>query len=168
MRRLALLTGLAASVLVVESGAASAGDGGRPRPDAHAQAPRDQRTYPRVRPRRGRAPASFAVYFTLRSRPGHQGVTETAYQVAVASTSRLPARCSPPSPDSVRTGAAASIARVALPAPRSGWCRGRYRITVFLQRGPYCPTPSPGEPPQPCPEFATQDIDTGQAHFIVH
>jgi hypothetical protein len=56
---------------------------------------------------------------------------------------------------------------VPLPAPRSGWCRERYRVTVFLQRGPYCPKPRPGEPPQPCPEFATQEIDTGEAHFTV-
>ena len=162
-----MLIGFAASLLAVGSGTAPAGDSGQPRAASQAEAPRDQRTHPRVRPRRGWGVTSFAVYFTLRSAPGHHGVTETTYRLAVASTSRSPARCSPPSPDPVQSGAPGSIARVPLPASRSGWCRGRYRVTVFLQRGPYCPKPPSGKPPQPCPEFATQEIDTGEAHFTV-
>ena len=92
---------------------------------------------------------------------------ETSYRIAVGSTTRSSARCVPPSPDPVQRGARGSVARVPLRPPPSGWCRGRYRVTVFLQRGPYCPKPSPGEPPQACPLFATQDVDTGEAHFTV-
>ena len=167
MLRLALLTGSAVSLLAVGSGAASAGDRDQPRGASQAQAPPEQRTYPRVVPRRGRSGTSFAAYFTLRSRPGHQGVMETTYRVAVARTGGSSARCTPPSPDAVHNGAPGSIARVPLAAPRPSWCPGRYRVTVFLQRGPYCPEPRPDEPPQPCPEFATQDVDTGEAHFTV-
>src|SRR3954454_14560520 len=162
MRRLALLTGFAASLLAVGTGAASAGDRDRSRGTSHAQPPPEQRTYPRVAPRRGRGGTSFTAYFTLRSRPGHEGVMETTYRVAVSRAGRSSVRCTPPPPDAVQSGAPGSIARVSLAAPRSGWCRGRYRVTVFLQRGPYCPEPGPGEPPQPCPEFATQDLDTGE------
>jgi hypothetical protein len=162
-----VLAGFAASLFAVGSGAASAGDHDQRRGTSHAQPPPEQRTYPRVAPRRGRVSTAFAAYFTLRSRPGHQGVMETTYRVAVARAGRSSARCAPPSPDAVQTGVRGSIARVPLAAPGAGWCRGRYRVTVFLQRGPYCPKPGPGEPPQPCPEFATQDLDTGEAHFTV-
>ena len=40
-------------------------------------------------------------------------------------------------------------------------------MTVFLQRGPYCPKPVEGQPPTPCPEFATQELDTGSTSFTV-
>src|SRR5213082_3548987 len=107
MRRLALPIGLAAALLAVASGAASAGDRDQLRGAAQAQAPApsEQRTYPRVAPHRGRGGTSFAAYFTLRSRPGHQGVMETSYRVAVARAGRSRARCTPPSPDTVQAGA---------------------------------------------------------------
>jgi hypothetical protein len=51
---------------------------------------------------------------------------------------------------------------VRLRAPRSGWCTGRYAVTVYLQRGPYCPGPG-----RPCPLFATREQPTGAARFRV-
>jgi len=166
MRRLALLTGCAA-LLLAGSQAASAGDRAQQRAPSHAQASPSQRTYPRVIPPRGHSGTSFAAYFTLRSRPGHQGVFAITYGVVVAGGARLPTRCSPPSPEVVRSGAPGSIARVPLPGPRAGWCPGRYRVTVVLDRGPYCPKPAPGEPPKACPLFPDQLTETGAAHFSV-
>ncbi len=40
-------------------------------------------------------------------------------------------------------------------------------MTVFLERGPYCPPPTAGRPPTPCPEFATQELDVGDTHFTI-
>ena len=118
-------------------------------------------------PPRGHRGTSFAAYFTLRSRPGPEGVFENTYSVHVARRGRLRARCLASSPEVVQSGTPGSIARVPLPAPRGGWCRGRYRVTVVLDRGPYCPKPGPGESPQACPLFPNQLIETGAAHFSV-
>jgi hypothetical protein len=67
----------------------------------------------------------------------------------------------------IDSGIAHQVVRVVLNTPPAGWCAGRYTLTVFLQRGPYCPRPLPGQPPTPCPEFAEQDLDVGTAHFTV-
>src|SRR4051794_41215581 len=119
MRRLALLTGFAA-LLLAGSEAASAGDRAQQRAPLHAQASPSQRTYPRVIPPRGHSGTSFAAYFTLRSRPGHQGVFEITYGVAVAGGARLPTRCSRPSPQGARSGAPGALPRGPPPAPPPG------------------------------------------------
>jgi hypothetical protein len=59
------------------------------------------------------------------------------------------------------------LKQIKLTPPAHGWCKGTHRVTVFLQRGPYCPPPVQGQPPTPCPEFATQELDTGAAGFKV-
>jgi hypothetical protein len=148
-------------VALLAAGVASAGDRGQQRP------PPQERTYPRMIPPRGHPGTSFAAYFTMRHRPGHEGFVAMTYRVTVAGAARLPARCLPPRPETVQSGEPGSIARVPLPAPLAGWCRARYRVTVFLDRDRYCPRPGPGEPPQPCPLFPDLALNTGAAHFVV-
>ena len=131
------------------------------------QATKAQRTYPRVLPRTGSRRTAFAVYFTLRAQPGHTGVLETDYRVDIGPPPHARPACAAPAPDTITTGQAGDVRRVALAGPAGGWCAGRYAVTIFLQRGPYCPPPQDGQPPTPCPEFATQELDTGRAHFVV-
>jgi hypothetical protein len=119
-------------------------------------------THPRVIPAAGVRHTSFGVVFTLRDQPGHRGVLATDYRVQVDAGA-----CPPPAPAPVTSGVVGSPVRVPLPAPQQGWCPGRHAVTIFLQRGPYCPRPAAGQPPTPCPEFATQEIDVGTAHFTV-
>lgn len=126
-----------------------------------------QRTYPRVRPRFGGARTSFTVWFTLREAPGHAGVLATDYRVQVSPPSQARASCWPTQPAPVQAGRKGATARLRLPTPSAGWCIARYTVTVYLQRGPYCPPPVAGKPPTPCPEFATQELDVGTAHFTV-
>src|SRR3954454_23925577 len=123
MRRLALLTGFAA-LLLAGSEAASAGDRAQQRAPSHAQASPSQRTYPRVIPPRGHSGTSFAAHFTLRRRLVPKCYSAIPYGVVVAGGARVPTRCSPPSPEVVRSVAPGSIARVPLPGPRAGWCPG--------------------------------------------
>jgi hypothetical protein len=59
------------------------------------------------------------------------------------------------------------VLRVPLTEPASGWCTGRYRLTVILERGPYCAPPPAGQPPRPCPEFASQRLDVGDTLFTI-
>jgi len=131
------------------------------------QAPSEQRTSPRVSPRSGPPTARFTVRFTLRSDAGHEGVLQTAYRVVVDRPRGAKARDPAPAPAPVAEGAAGSRARVVLRRPRGGWCVGRYRVSVLLERGPYCPPPSDAGAPTPCPAFASQDLNTGSATFTV-
>ena len=133
---------------------------------AGASTPKPQRTHPSVRPATGGDRTTFRVRFTLRQTPGHTGVMETSYRVEVAPRRNAANSCWPTQPLAVTTGRKGQRVRVALPPPASGWCTGRYHVTVFLERGPYCPPPADGRP-QPCPEFATQELDTGETHFTV-
>lgn len=131
------------------------------------KAPRDERTDPRMRPESGKRHTAFAVLFTLREAPGHQGVFAVDYSVRVSRPARSSPSCASLRPPNVDSGAAGAVARVRLTPPARGWCLGRHRVTVFLQRGPYCPPPVQGQPPTPCPEFATQELDTGDTSFAV-
>lgn len=126
-----------------------------------------QRTHPHVRPATGVRHTTFAIAFRLRSAPGHRGVLATSYRVAVESVGRVPVRCEPPQPPIVQAGTIGTIDRMSLAAPAGGWCQGRYVVTVFLERGPYCPPPTAYTMPVPCPEFATQELSTGTARFRV-
>jgi hypothetical protein len=128
----------------------------------------EQQTHPRMVPRVGRRHTAFAVEFTLADAPGHQGVVATDYRIDVAVPSAKRAGCTPAPPPIVDAGEQGTTVSVGLPEPVHGWCARRYHVTVFLQRGPYCLAPAPGEPPPPCPEFASQDLDVGHAHFTVH
>lgn len=120
-----------------------------------------------MHPAHGVRTTRFVVAFTLREAAGHQGVVATEYGVRVLAPAHRRAACTPPQPMAVRSGARGTRRRVRLPHPRVGWCHGRYRVTVFLQRGPYCPPPQPGEPPEACPKFATRELDTGSTSFRV-
>ncbi len=126
-----------------------------------------QQTSPRVLPVTVRRRTAVRVIFTLADAPGHQGIFETAYRVQVDRPKGSRAACAAPAPPPVTGGARGERTRVALPGPRYGWCLGRYHVTVFEQRGPYCPQPAPGAMPQPCPLFASQDLDVGRAGFTV-
>ena len=127
-----------------------------------------EQTHPSVLPRTGRAHTRFTARLTLADAPGHSGVLATDYRLQLtAPRNRVARRCSPPTPPTIDSGSAHEVVRTALAAPVAGWCTGRYALTVFLQRGPYCPAPSPGQPPRPCPEFATQEVNVGYATFVV-
>lgn len=127
--------------------------------------PRNQRTHPSVSPVTGDSSTSFELSFTLRQTPGHHGVVATDYRVEVAPYRGSASSCWPPQPSTISGGQAGTVVKLALAPPAGGWCVGRYRVTVFLERGPYCPPPQPH--PQPCPEFATQELDTGHTHFLI-
>jgi hypothetical protein len=138
-----------------------------PSSGAFLAAPASQRTHPHVRPATGGRRTTFTVAFTLRSTAGHTGLLATTYRIDVGAVRHLAARCLPPQPAVIESGAVGSIDRVALTSPSGGWCRGRYAARVFLQRGPYCPPPAAYGMPVPCPEFATQELSTGTARFRV-
>jgi len=131
------------------------------------KAPRGERTYPRLQPPTGRRDTRFTLTCTLRDAPGHQGVLAVDYRVQVAPPIGASAPCTPAEPPTIDTGTAGAIEHVPLTPPAHGWCRGSNRVTVFLERGPYCPPPVEGQTPTPCPEFATQELDTGDASFTV-
>jgi hypothetical protein len=89
----------------------------------------------------------------------------TDYRVQVAPHQGAPTACWPNQPAPISSGQKGHQVRVALDPPSRGWCQGIYHVTVFLERGPYCP-PKGGQP-QPCPEFATQELSTGRTRFTV-
>jgi hypothetical protein len=127
-----------------------------------------EQTYPSVLPRAGSAHTRFTASLTLADAPGHSGVLAIDYRLQLSLSRKHGARrCSPPTPPNIDSGSANQLIHIPLTAPESGWCVGRYTLTVFLQRGPYCPAPTPGQPPPPCPEFATQELDVGHASFVV-
>lgn len=132
---------------------------------ALAAVPSAQQTHPRIRPAQGGRHTSFTLSFTVRQKLGHAGVVATDYRVQVSPFRQAGASCSRSQPVPISSGSPGQVIRLPLHPPRPGWCKRRYTVTVFLQRGPYCPPPAAGQPPPPCPEFATQDLDTGQAHF---
>ncbi len=105
--------------------------------------------------------------FTLSDDPGHHGVVESDYRLQVDQPAGSRAACKAAPPSNVTSGTQGTRVTVALPSPRYGWCRGTYVTTVFLQRGPYCPTPQDGQQPQPCPAFASQDLQVGRSIFVV-
>lgn len=124
-------------------------------------------TDPHVRPAYGQVSSVFTLTFTLRETPGHEGVRETDYRVAVAPPPGSGAPCAANQPAAIDSGAAGELRALALTPPSGGWCRGTYQVTILLQQGPYCPSPQEGGQPVPCPEFATRDLDTGSTFFTV-
>jgi len=121
-------------------------------------------TNPRVSPASGTRHTAFHLAFTLRSAPGHSGVSQTSYAFQVAQPKGSRAACAAAQPRAVVSGQAGQRRRVALPAPARGWCRGRYTVVVYLVSGPYCPA----EHDQPCPEFATREQPAGRTSFRIH
>jgi hypothetical protein len=147
---------------------ASPGSGASP-PSGPPHGTAAEQTHPAMLPRNGGPHTRFAVRLTLAQMPGHTGVLAVAYRPQITAPAGVDAgRCSPSNPPaSIDSGRAGETLRMPLRTPRGGWCSGVYRVTIFLERGPYCPRPSAGQPPPPCPEFATQELDVGETHFIV-
>jgi hypothetical protein len=123
-------------------------------------------THPRVWPIAGTADTVFHLSFRLRETPGHTGFLETDYRVVVSPHRGAANSCWPSQPRAITSGQKGQRLRIPLRPPSSGWCRGTYRVTVYLERGPYCPPPQNGTT-TPCPEFATQEMDTGRVRFTV-
>jgi hypothetical protein len=134
---------------------------------AFGQTSSSELTHPRAHPSTGTRNTSFAVAFTLRHDVGHHGSVQTVYQVRVAAPNGARPACTPSSSRTVTRGSAGTRRRVTLDAPSRGWCTGRYRATVWLQTGPYCPKPQPGQRPTPCPLFASREQATGTTRFTV-
>jgi hypothetical protein len=129
--------------------------------------PSNERTDPKIRPPSGSGLTIFTLTFTLRHAPGHEGVTATEYRVQVAAPPDSGSSCIAPQPPAIVSGTAGALEQVSLTPGVNGWCTGTYLVTVLLQRGPYCPPPQEGQQPIPCPEFVTQELDTGSANFTV-
>jgi hypothetical protein len=132
-----------------------------------ANVPSSERTHPQVRPATGGSLSSFTLAFTLREAPGHQGAFATEYRVQVTAPPEAAGSCMPNQPPAIESGAVGEVEQMILPPPAQGWCKGTYRASVYLQRGPYCPPPVEGQPPTACPEFATELLNTGLASFTV-
>lgn len=151
-------------IALIAAGAAGLGwSSGHP---GSSQIPKSQRTHPDVRPSSGTPATVFRLSFRLRQKPGHRGYLETTYQVQVSPRQSAVRSC-PPMSASVESGRRGQLVEVPLKPPAGGWCQGSYRVTVYLVRGPYCPPPPSGRS-EPCPEFATQEMETGRTRFSVH
>lgn len=152
-----------ATIVTTGTGTGSTAPSGPPR-----GTPAEQ-THPRMLPPTGRARTQFTIRLTLADAPGHTGVVATDYRLQLTTpTNAHVERCSPgTAPGNIQSGSASEVLGIRLITPVAGWCTGRYRLTVFLQRGPYCPPPAAGQPPAPCPEFATQELDVGDTHFTI-
>jgi PASTA domain len=124
-------------------------------------------TDPHVRPAYGQPSTAFTLTFTLRDAPGHEGVMATEYRVQVTPPAGHGSSCMAAQPPAITSGTAGALEQVKLMPESTSWCRGTYLVTVFLQRGPYCPPPVQGGQPTPCPEFATQQLNTGSTAFVV-
>ena len=159
-----------ALIFAVVAGAAMAAIAGGQEPPAYpgtTTVPSNERTDPQVHPTSGSALTVFTLTFTLRDAPGHEGAMATEYRAQVTAPPGSRSSCMAAQPPAIDSGTAGATERIALPPPAGGWCRGTYLVTVFLQRGPYCPKPVEGQPPTACPEFATQELETGSTSFTV-
>jgi len=146
-------------------------------PDALAgssQAPSAQQTHPSVTPHVGHRHSRFELTFTLAQAPGQAGFVDTYYREVVSPPVIARESCSPTQPPPVLSGGQGATIKLLLRPPASGWCTGRYVVTVFLQRAPSCGPPLglPAliicpESVEPEPAFPVADLDTGQARFIV-
>lgn len=135
-------------------------------PSGPVSVPSSERTYPQVRPTTGKRLTRFTLTFTLREALGTKSVLAADYRVQVSRPPQTSSSCAPPQPPIVDSGTAGTVVRVQLTPPAHGWCLGRHRATVFLQRTPYCPPGVEGQPTA-CPAIAIQDLDTGGANFTV-
>ncbi len=129
--------------------------------------PSSELTHPQIQPTYGSVLTVFTLTFTLREAPGHAGVMAIEYRVQVTAPPGTGSSCAAAQPPAIDSGTAGALEQITLTPPADGWCRGTYGVTVYLQRGPYCPPPAEGQQPVPCPEFATQELDTGSASFTV-
>ncbi|HEY2652843.1 MAG TPA: hypothetical protein VGI50_13015 [Solirubrobacteraceae bacterium] len=163
--RLAVAVGVAAAIGVPNALASS------------SPAPSGGQTYPNVTPRTGGRHRTFKLSFTLAQAPGHSGYEYTEYRAVVSAPAHTRASCTPTQPAPVTSGTQGEVERIALHQPTHGWCKGRYAVTVYLQRTQTCPPPvQPGPSPhiicpltpgEAQPVAPVGDVDTGQTHFTV-
>lgn len=161
------LSKTATAATATETNFATAAPGIIPKSAGSPSEPSGEQTHPYVQPSRGGRLTTFTLTFTLREAPGHQGILAEDYSVQVNPPQGVATSCAPPQLPPIESGAAGALEHAVLPPPTDGWCSGAYRVTVYLQRGPYCPPPAAGQQPNPCPEFALQEVDTGTAGFTV-
>jgi hypothetical protein len=153
--------------LIVTAAASAAASGATERgAGARVTVPAGERVHPRVTPPVSGVRSRFALTFTARTNLGHVGVFMADYRIAVSPPRPSRPSCGAALPAAVTTGSKGAREHLMLPRPPGGWCRGRYTVTVFLERGPYCQQPANG-PPSPCPEFATQELPVGSTDFTV-
>lgn len=148
---------LAVSLAAVLTGAALVASA-----SAAPNGPSAEQTRPTVAPAQGHSSTAFVLRLTAREQIGVNGVVSSDYRVRA---SRVGGGCA--SQIVIAQGARGSRLRVRLPPPRGGWCAGRYKGTVLLERGPYCPKGGTTGPPQPCPLFASQQVTVGRFGFRV-
>jgi hypothetical protein len=159
-----------ALILTVVAGAAMAAVAVGQDPPASpgtTSVPSNERTDPHIHPTSGSARTVFTLTFTLRDAPGHEGAMATEYRAEITAPPGSRTSCMAVQPPAIESGTAGASERIALTPPAAGWCDGTYVVAVFLQRGPYCPKPVEGQPPTACPEFATQELETGSTSFTV-
>jgi hypothetical protein len=128
------------------------------------KAPAAEQTHPHLRPHAGGRHASFVLTLTAADDLGVHGVLQTDYAINASNAAGGCHSTFAAKLDAGRKGQQLTLTLAPQPAE---WCRGRYRGVVLLERNPYCPTPSPGQPPQACPEFASQALDAGRFAFTI-
>lgn len=151
------VVGVAAAVAAVVAGVGQAA--ARP---VRVSAPPSEQTHPSVRPATGGPGTKFVLRLTVRDALGVHGVVQTDYRVSASGRGR---------------GCSVGFARSPLLSGQPGQrvsipmgtfpCVARYRGVVVMDRGPYCPRPAAGQPPRPCPEFASQSLVVGRFSFRV-
>jgi hypothetical protein len=131
-------------------------------------------THPSVRPRIGRRHSTFELAFTLAQAPGRAGFVDTYYREAVSPPAHAAAECSPAQPTPVFSGSQGATVKISLRPSAHGWCKGRYDVTVFLQRTNVCGPPVVGRALSICPVIADAqpvvpipEVNTGETHFTV-
>jgi hypothetical protein len=130
------------------------------------QASSAQRTRPHVRPSEGGKRSKFELSFTLAQAPGRSDGETTSYRPIVTVPAHARASCAPTQPAPVLAGRRGEVKRIRLNPPRHGWCRGRYRVTIFLQKTQAAAQTQTQPPPptqtQPPPPTQTQPPPTTQ------
>lgn len=139
----------------------------------HIQVSSAPQTHPRVSPKVGGQHRTFHLTFTLTQAPSGSGLVRTDYRAVLSAAAHAPASCSPPQPAAVFSGRQGSEATLALKPRARGWCKGRYLVTVWLQRTEACGPPvKAAEAAIVCPQikvaFPVNEVNTGEAHFTVN
>jgi hypothetical protein len=133
--------------------------------ESRPKAPAAEQTHPHVSPRSGGRHTTFVLTLTVADDLGVRGVVQADYSIDVSNGGRN--RCGSGFAENLNAGRRGQRLSIKLAPQARGWCRGRYRGVVLFERGPYCPKPSPGQPPRPCPEFPSQALDAGRFAFTV-
>ena len=122
----------------------------------------------RVTPARGGVRTTFAVRFKAPDASGIHGVRQVTYELSAA-PGRTPRGCIGSVSYRPQASRAGQVVVVRLKPRRLGghWCVTVYTGQVDETVGPYCPPPSAGGTPAPCPEFVTLLRRIGTFKFAV-